>query len=456
MDLLTLFKLSHQKNAVRSYVWMRRLAYFSLMGTLRIACELMAAPSWRLSRLAMLLSGGAAGWLARPRGLRRDPSTETALGEVCCLVGLPLFFLSHGLALFMIGLGAVKAFLGVKALAGYLDALCSYLLKTEKRHTRRYFEGLSGTLDAGLGVAVFSLYPRMNLAVFCLLAAFWAAYRFPLSVLHLNRLPNPGQIPSPAIAKQLTPYVTSKRKRRRLIFMIRQLVRVLIPGRVLGAQNMPPETQKGVIYLCNHGYVQGTILSRAWFARPFRSWSLSDLMVPEDAYPHIRKYQVDTVGAFIPIRFRSAVTKVLVKFYAWLFDSLDSIPVYRNRLRQLMETFRETADALECGDLVVIYPENPDDPSLEKPGYLTDNIGPFFTGFTMIGSLYHSRTGESVTYVPMYCSKKKRRLAIGAPIVSDPERTAAEEKERIVSQAREAMLNLMAEVEGAEVGVSVV
>ncbi|MCL2867617.1 MAG: hypothetical protein FWF47_07660 [Clostridia bacterium] len=441
-------KLAVQKNAARSIVWIRRFACWSLAGTAYVLC---AGNDAGLLSLAALAAGGALGILLRAVSRERDPSFTAAMGALFWLAG---FFFSMGtspvfwfLSPAAMGLGMMIAFAYLSVLDGFMDAVCSLLIGREVRDTARYFDRFSATADILAAWFFFTLTGFTGVIPASLLLAAAAALRFPLKLVHLKRLPKPGEQPSKALEAQLMPFLTRRRKRRHFIWLIRRGMQLIWRGGMAGAENLPPPGTDGVVLLCNHGFVQGTIFSRLWLDRPFRSWSISDLMVREDAYPHIRQYQVNTI-TWLPNGLRDPLTKVLIRLFAWLFDSLDSIPVYRNRLRKLMETFRATSDALECGDAVMIYPENPDDPGLDKPGYTSQAIAPFFSGFTMIGSFYHARTGKAVTYIPMYCSKKTRLLYIGAPIVHDLQNDPAAEKERIVTLSRNAMIAFMEAAEG--------
>jgi hypothetical protein len=439
-------------------VWIRRFACWALAGTLGLADTALITPSEAFPLLLCFMAGGAVGFAVMGLSGKWDPSGSMALSEAIWLLGIRLFDSASAsvriLSALAVSFGMSATFGSLCELNRSLDPICSCLLREKRTDTARYYDRLGSTLDIAAAFVFFSFIRIRSILFIIMLFAAAAALRFPLSRRHLGRLPAPGEELTKALSLQLMPFMQRERKRRRFIWVIRRAVRFLQRGRVDGTDCLPSADTKGVIYLCNHGYVQGAVMSRAWFTRPFRSWSISDLMDPEDAYPHIRKYQVDP-QPWVPERWRDPLAKSLVRLYAWLFDSLDSIPVYRNRLRKLMDTFRDTAYALECGDAVMIYPENPDDPTLAEPGYLTEGVGPFYTGFTMIGSYYYARTGETVTYIPMYCSKKKRRLMIGAPVIFDPLNDPAAEKRRIVTETRDTMLMLMEQAEGAPVTAAV-
>jgi len=428
-----LFKLSNEKNALRRYVWLKRFIYLSLAGTLGPLLS-----QWQL--LLMLLAGNGLGLVKKVK----DPTLHMVCGKIIwlvgALIGIPLVSAA------LMGFGIATTFKALSKLGGYLNPLCAFLKKRPCPRAKGVMEGIGCGIDLLLSLPFVLLVPAAILLPLSLAAAIIAALRFPLSESHLNRLCTYEQTHSAALERQLAPFVYLKRKRRHLIWVVRFFVRLFCPGKLIGAENLPPPDRTGVIYLCNHGYAAATIFSRAWLNTRFRSWSISDLMDPRDAYDHVMRYQVGQ-WAFIPAKFKDRATKIVMRIFVWLFDSIDSIPVYRHRLRELMNTFKATEDALECGDIVMIYPENPDDPSLPEPGYVSDRIIPFFSGFTMIGSMFYDKTGCAVTYMPMYCSTGKRCMCISEPIIFNPENDMASEKERIVSLAYNSMAAMRAETE---------
>ena len=427
-----IFKVAFERNALNRYVFTKCFAYLALAGSL----FLITAPI----HLVYLLLAGALGAVKKVK----DPATHMVFGEILWLAGA--LAATPFISLPMMGFGISYTFKALTKLNRYVNPLCSFLLSKPCPQAEGILEGPDTSIDFLIALVVSLFIPVAVLIPLALLLAILSALRFPLADRHLTRLSAYCQSPNATLKKQLTPFITLKRERHHLIFVIRFFVRLFYPGKLVGAENLPPPDTKGVIYLCNHGYAAATIFSRAWLNTPFRSWSISDLMDPRDAYEHVMRYNVSQ-WKFIPSFAKDFTCKIVVRIFAWLFESIDSIPVYRHRLRELMKTFKATADAMECGDIVMIYPENPDDPSLPEPGYVADCIMPFFSGFTMIGSLFYNQTGRAVTYVPMYCSTGKRRLCVGEPIVFNPNNEDAAEKERIISLAYNNMVAMREETE---------
>ena len=126
----------------------------------------------------------------------------------------------------------------------------------------------------------------------------------------------------------------------------------------------------------------------------------------------------------------------------WIVNSLDHVPVYRNSTKDLIHTFKLSAEALEAEDNLLIFPENPNDPAQEKRGYLRDTVGAFFTGFTTVAQLYHKRMGKCPQFYPLYADKKRRTLTFGPPIRYDANNAPVDEQRRIAAYLRGEMLRM--------------
>ena len=111
--------------------------------------------------------------------------------------------------------------------------------------------------------------------------------------------------------------------------------------------------------------------------------------------------------------------------------SIECIPVYRNHPRDLINTFRESAAAMQAGDNLLIFPEDPNDPSLQQNGYVREGVGPFFKGFVNVAQIYHRRTGKCAQFYPLFADKHRHRLTFGEPIRYNPDNPPVDEQERV-------------------------
>lgn len=367
---------------------------------------------------------------------KKDPATLLLYASTAGILAVLL----PGPAAALLPCALTLASVGGIRLASYAAAMGRFLLGGGKPACI----GAAAAAIAGFALALLPWeWMLPSSAGFLLLSGL----RFPLRPLHLTRLlaydRRPPDDSMEALHAQLSEYLHCRRKRRRLIYVLKAGVRLFYRCRVEGAQNLPHKPES-LVFLCNHGIVAGAVITRLYLPVPFRSWSVSDLMEPEDAEEHIRRFIVEP-AAWIKPRFRSPAVKLLKRVSLWLFDSIDSIPVYRFRLRKITQTFRLTSQALKAGDNVMIFPENPDHESLPKPGYCSDHILPFFSGFVTAIHLYQEQTGREVTYVPCYAGG--HQLIIGTPFQSRKDLPFTEEKERVVALA-EAAIHALSESHG--------
>lgn len=122
----------------------------------------------------------------------------------------------------------------------------------------------------------------------------------------------------------------------------------------------------------------------------------------------------------------------------WAMDQLESIPVFRNTPSKLNVTMRMSVEALQAGDNLLIFPENPD-ADYQGHGYARGKVGTMFTGFATIGHLYWRRTGKRCRFLPVYAHQRSRTITFGDEILFDPDRPLSEECERIAAEATRQM-----------------
>lgn len=280
-------------------------------------------------------------------------------------------------------------------------------------------------------------------ALILVLAAAISVWRFPLSKRHLDKLSKFFQLKEAGtdnapLQKQLEAVVVKRHKKMYGIKIIAMCIRPFYRHKLIGKENVDA-SQEGLVFICNHGEYYGPVVTNVYVPFPFRPWSISDLMDDLDTVTaYCYKYEISPIR-WLPERWKQPIARTEAKLALWMTKSIEAIPVYRNKPRMLMQTFRLSVEAMEAGDSLLIFPENPDAKSLDRPGYLRQGVGEFFTGFTMLGQLYYSRTGKCCTFVPIFADKGKRTISFGKGIRFDPDRPPVEEKERIVNDLKAAM-----------------
>ncbi|HML47944.1 MAG TPA: 1-acyl-sn-glycerol-3-phosphate acyltransferase, partial [Clostridia bacterium] len=209
-------------------------------------------------------------------------------------------------------------------------------------------------------------------------------------------------------------------------------LRTAMPHRLVGAEHLKQAEAGDAVLLCNHGEWYGPIASYLYVPFPIRPWSDERVTNKARSVDHINRYTLSK-QAWLPETWRLPLARdVLAPLLHWLMTSVNGIPVYRDHPAALVKTFRASVAALRAGDTLLIFPENPDDPSFEKAGYVRQGVGPWFSGIGALGHLHYRQTGNPLLFVPMYASKRSRTLSVGEPEVYDGTADPQAEGERLI------------------------
>ncbi len=324
----------------------------------------------------------------------------------------------------------------VGALFGQMAALAALILTG-------IFTAVS---TSGGDTAFHSFSPLFTLpALFLVGAAILFTLRFPLTQRHLDKLRRytalgRAGVENAPLHDQLEAVIVKKSRKR---YGIKAVIWTLWPlcyHRVRGQEKVKLDDDVPCVFVCNHGEIYGPVVATLYIPFSFRTWVTYEMMdaniIAENAMN----------GAFQKVKgpWRKILDWIMRKlgapFVAWIMKSLDSIPVYHDNPRGLMQTFRETVAAMQTGDNILIFPENSETSADHK--YAREGVSEFFTGFTMIGQLYCNKTGKCPLFVPLYADKHKRVITFGTPTRYDPDAPANEEKERLCNYLRGEMLKI--------------
>lgn len=292
-------------------------------------------------------------------------------------------------------------------------------------------------------------------AVLMVLGAGVSVLKFPLNKKYLNKLRRFLQIQEAGaqnepMRRQLENVVVKRHKKRYGVKLILALVRPFYYHKVRGRENVPQGRDGSLIFICNHGELYGPVVTNLYVPFTFRPWVISDIMEsPAHVAEFVYKFTIKR-QRWLPERIKMPIARMIGRLSNWVMYSIESIPVYRNKPRELMTTFRLSVEAMEAEDNLLIFPENPDAASLDHPGYLRRGIGDFFTGFVMLGPLYYNRTGKKCTFIPLFSDKNRRVLTFGKGVTYDPDRNPTEEKLRIVDALKGEMERIYIEGEAAK------
>ena len=266
--------------------------------------------------------------------------------------------------------------------------------------------------------------------------------RFPLSnrymqkVLRFLHIRESGE-ENKALEQQLEEVVIKRHVQPLGIRFLMAVMRPFFHHTVKGAENIHPDDSNPLVFLCNHGEIYGPVAGMLFCPVPVRPWTISDISIdPDEVAQYVYKYTFSQMKWLGPLRW--PISKLCGPLSVWAMKSVECVPVYRHKPRELTTTFRKSVEAMQAGDNLLIFPENPDaDPN--RPGYEHGRPGELFRGFTMLAQVYYARTGKCCRFVPMLAHKGMRTLSFGTEIDYDPEKHPIEERDRVVEEAQRQM-----------------
>ena len=289
--------------------------------------------------------------------------------------------------------------------------------------------------------ALLRFQPVMLLpTLLVLLSAAVCAIRFPVNGRYIAKLRralrNPEEQENGALRSQLDSIVALKRKRPFFIRMVIHFLRPFYRHRLQNWESVELRDGEPVIFLCNHGEFYGPVVATLFIPAPVRPWVISEIAVDkEEMAQYLYRFTISR-QRWIPEKWKMPIARFIGPISVWAMDQLEGIPVFRNKPMQLMRTFRLSTEALQAGDNLLIFPENPNAAG-ENHGYERQGVGELFEGFAMIAPIYYKRTGKRCRFIPVFAHQERRTLTFGSPIDYDPENDSAAEQRRIAREAEE-------------------
>ena len=291
--------------------------------------------------------------------------------------------------------------------------------------------------------------PVMAIPVFLVvIGALISAFRFPLSrryiekIRQLMKLQEAGR-ENEALQKQVAKVISEPYRQPYLSRFLMILCKLHFRCKVYNTDHIVSDDENPLVFLCNHGEFYGPMACKMYIPVPIRAWAVSSMMHDKKS---VTQYIYDNTTS--RQNMPEFEKRMLARMAAWLsvnvMSQLECIPVYRDSPAKLRETFRLTMEAMEAGDNVLIFPENPENK------YPSEGIGELSPGFVMLADIYWKRKKKRLRMLPMYADKKRRRVTFGSIIEYNPESNLKDETERIVRETRKQIL-AMAEA-GTEAG----
>ena len=220
--------------------------------------------------------------------------------------------------------------------------------------------------------------------------------------------------------KRLTTVLVDKYKKRIGVHIIRAFLKPIMSHKVVGREHV---ADLPGIFVFNHAEIYGPIAAIVFLPYDIRPWILSRMIDRDEITAHIYDGTFSRIR-WLPAVLLRALAKAVSPIVVWALSSFDPIPVYRGSTRDVVKTFSLSIACLNAGDSILLFPENPEETYQEQ-------VSAFYKGFANLGRLYYKRTGNKLTFYPVYASKRQRELRIGEGVRYDPD-GGKKEKDRIV------------------------
>ena len=419
-----------------------------------------------------------------PRFMRTDLGTLMNAGSVVWLLGLILFFgaadrpgtVAGYFSAALCTAGAAIVLRAVSQLEEHMDRAAAFALghahgggAALARRSGVRCASVLGQMAALLGLALMSIFagdrfsgdwaaavPSFRFSLILPALALTAtalvfSVRFPLTKLHLEKLRRYLKLREEGgenvpLRDQLEAAVVKKSMKRYGIKVVEFILWPLCYHKVRGLENVQLDEDTACVFVCNHGEINGPIVTTLYVPYPFRPWTTYEMTDESIVADRTMNGTFQDVKGWPRKALDWAMHRFGAPFLTWLMRSVDCIPVYHDNPRKLMQTFRQTVTAMEAGDNILLFPENAATSADHR--YAREGVSEFFTGFTMIGQLFNQKTGKSPLFVPLYADWNKRVITFGKPTRYDPDAPSGEEKERLCGYLRDEMLRVAGMKEG--------
>lgn len=225
-------------------------------------------------------------------------------------------------------------------------------------------------------------------------------------------------------------------KERIVTSMTIAILRPFNRHRMVDLDHVRQDPDNPIVFLGNHAEIYGPIASALCFPVPVRFWVISKMMFRKQ---DVRSYLYENTFSkktYLPVFIR----KLLAWYLGWLsvnvMNALRAIPVYRDSPMKLRQTLRESIEALENGENLMIFPEHP------EGKYVKGGISELSPGFVMLAEAWQKKTGKKLRILPVFANREKRTFTFGDEITYEPENGYAAEQERILKEAYEQLTAL--------------
>ena len=187
--------------------------------------------------------------------------------------------------------------------------------------------------------------------------------------------------------------------------IVRWCAAMIQPAKYIESMDSVPQP---CVFLCRHKNMQGPIYSMSHLWPQCRPWILYPFCDRKEFARQMYGYTLTT-----RLGWPKWIARPAAPFFAFfvvpLITAMRSIPVYRHDGR-IRETFRQSLQALEAGDNLMIYPD------IEYTSR-SDTVSDVYDGFFMLERLYFRKTDRHIPFVPVHIDMNERSIRYGEAVL---------------------------------------
>lgn len=185
---------------------------------------------------------------------------------------------------------------------------------------------------------------------------------------------------------------------------LKVIFRGVRPGWTAEMRNDPNEP---AVYIVHHQNMFGPLHAIGILPVEMHMWSLHNFCDHKKCFDQFYTFTyTKRYGWPRPVAW--CMARLLSRIVPAILHSARVFPVYHDA--NSLSTMRKSMDALRRGESIVICPDIAyDDPS--------PAMGEMYPGFLLLSRMYaHAQDGKALPYVPVYASKKLRKVVCGEPL----------------------------------------
>ena len=220
-----------------------------------------------------------------------------------------------------------------------------------------------------------------------------------------------------------------KRKTSKLFIILRFLLKTFyIKYDVSGYENLP---QGPTIIVGNHSQMHGPLACEFYFPENFYTWCAGQMMhlkeVPAYAYSDFWSQKPKYLRPLFKI-----ASYLIAPLSVLVFNNARTVPVFKDS--RILTTFKTSINLLKEDKTLVIFPEH-------NKKY-NNIIYDFQNRFIDIAKHYYKKTGEEISFVPLYIAPNLKKMYLGKPVKYSADADFDAERLRICSYLMEEITNI--------------